>query len=179
MLAEYRKAASGGNEFAWISLSGMEGAKLRHETRLLEAVEAGHESACGLLARGLPSASGATARRRLLKAGALGVERKDVFSIIAMSEDLAEKGRRGEAWRLLRKLDDVAIYAHDGFSTVEFEAFLEAGQRRAAMRFFGRMSRAGVEKLCIKFFAELEKADPRAARALWLMHVEGGLCMGM
>jgi hypothetical protein len=172
MFAEYRKAASGGNEFAWISLSGVEGAKLRHETRLWEAVEAGHASACGLLARGLSSASGATARRRLLNAGALGVERKDVWSIIAMSRDLTRRGRRVEAGRLLRKLDDVPIYAHYGFNAVELDAFVKARQRRAAMRFLGRLSRAGAEQLRIEFFAELEKDDPQGARAIWLMRVE-------
>jgi hypothetical protein len=141
---------------------------------MMEGVEAGDGFACGFLAQGLPGASGAT-RRQLLQIAELGIGREDLLSIIAVAKDLALRGRRKEAARLLRKLEHMAPRVRCMASDWEFEARCAAGMKRAARRVcrLGAYYGANFLDESPKCRDELIRSDPDLGRVYVLMRLEG------
>jgi hypothetical protein len=131
-IVEFRAAGEGGNAFAWSELADM-GEHL-DEARLMRGVEAGDGLACGILSRLVLPQSTGSARRRLVEVAELGIRRGDQLSIVAVSKDLAIRGRRDAAVKLLRKMEHVPPRARCATTPLEYEALCAAGMKRAAER---------------------------------------------
>jgi hypothetical protein len=170
--AEFRRAANGGNNFAWTDIALLTGSC--DESELKEAVDAGDEVACGILALRLPQNSTASRRRRMEFAG-LGVESGDVASICVVSIELAKKGRRAEARRLLRKLERAPMHLRFMRADLEYEALRASGRLRAAEHFGRMMAIRGHKWLGnrLEFLETLIEKDPDSARAFVLLQREG------
>jgi hypothetical protein len=134
-LAEFRRAASGGNSFASCLIAVFLGSI--NEAALQLATEADDAAVCSLAAASFLRLSGA-ARQRVRKVLELGVDRGNSMSISMLALDLTERGRANEARALIRKLASVPMRVRIRSSETEYEVRRRTMGMRSALH-FGRM----------------------------------------